>query len=315
MLLLRQESAAVIFDSTGDPTFNTTAPTGALAGSGWQYEGFWQGSFLGTAIAPQFFVTAKHVGGSVGQSFVFNGSSYLTIGMYDSPGSDLRIWEVDHAFSIYAPLYTSHDEVGKNLVVIGRGTQRGADVTLGGNLKGWSWGAGDGVERWGENQVSGIYNDIGLGSLIYATFDHGAGVNEAHLSSGDSGGGVFIEDGGTWKLAGINYGVDGYFATDSNGSSQFIAALFDTSGYYEQDSPGNWVPVSGPSAFYSTRISTNADWITSVIPEPGTWGALVGVGLAGLAAVDAFRHRKGRTKLTFFAAKRRNCSTDSRGSL
>src|SRR6185436_10644721 len=52
---------AVIFWSTSDPSYNTTAPTGALAGSGWQYEGKW-GSFLGTVIAPQYFVTAEHVG-------------------------------------------------------------------------------------------------------------------------------------------------------------------------------------------------------------------------------------------------------------
>jgi hypothetical protein len=59
---------AVILLDTGDPNFNTTAPTGELAGSGWQYEGLWV-SFLGTAVASNFFITAKHVGGSVGDTF------------------------------------------------------------------------------------------------------------------------------------------------------------------------------------------------------------------------------------------------------
>ena len=55
---------AVIFESTGNPLFNTTAPTGDLAGSGWDLQGSWLGDFLGTPIAPQFFITAKHLGGT-----------------------------------------------------------------------------------------------------------------------------------------------------------------------------------------------------------------------------------------------------------
>ena len=54
-------SRAVILFRTADPAANTTAPTGGLSGSGWQFEGLW-GSFLGTPIAPHFFLSAKHVG-------------------------------------------------------------------------------------------------------------------------------------------------------------------------------------------------------------------------------------------------------------
>src|ERR1039458_6573682 len=52
---------AIILYRTGDPAANTTEPTGTLAGSGWQYEGL-IGAFLGTAIAPHFFITAQHFG-------------------------------------------------------------------------------------------------------------------------------------------------------------------------------------------------------------------------------------------------------------
>src|SRR5438067_1547180 len=117
---------AVLFDSTSDPTFNTSAPTGALANSGWQYEGLW-GGFLGTPIAPQFFITAEHIGGTVGDTFRFAGVDYATTSVFDDPNSDLRIWQIAGAFPTYAPLYTKTDEVGKNLVVIGRGTQRGGE--------------------------------------------------------------------------------------------------------------------------------------------------------------------------------------------
>src|SRR5436190_17779127 len=67
-----EQGQAVILYGSGDPGANTSAPTGVLAGSGWQYEGQF-GLFLGTVI-----VTAKHIGGSVGQTFTFNGTDYTT---------------------------------------------------------------------------------------------------------------------------------------------------------------------------------------------------------------------------------------------
>jgi len=55
---------AVLFYATGDPTYNTLPPGGNLTNSGWQFEGLW-GGFLGTPIAPNYFIAAQHVGGSV----------------------------------------------------------------------------------------------------------------------------------------------------------------------------------------------------------------------------------------------------------
>jgi hypothetical protein len=103
---------------------------------------------------------------------------------------------------------------------------------------------------------------------LQCTFVGGAGSNECDISPGDSGGGLFIEDGGVWKLAGINYGVDGPFSNAVDGT-EFDASLLDVGGLYQEVSPGNWQFMSGaqpiPSAFYSTRISANLDWIESVI--------------------------------------------------
>src|SRR6266852_1865597 len=65
-------AVAVLFYSTADPAHNTTAPTGVLTNSGWQYQGLW-GAYLGTPIAPKYFITAAHVGGSVGDRFRFRG--------------------------------------------------------------------------------------------------------------------------------------------------------------------------------------------------------------------------------------------------
>jgi len=285
---------AVLFDSTGDPSFNTTAPGGALAGSGWQYEGSWLG-FLGTPIAPNYFISAGHIGGSVGDIFTFNGVQYTTTAMFQSPTSDLRIWQVSGTFPMFAPLYTGSDEVGKSLVVIGNGTQRGADISPGGMLKGWSWGTADGVTRWGTNVVSGIYTgNASQGDFLMAAFDHGFDLNEAHLSVGDSGGAVFIQDAmGTWQLAGINYGVDGPYALDSSGGGQFNASLFDQSGFYLQNEVGGWDAASGPGSFYATRISSNSDWILGVIPEPNVPALLLsGVAILLIAPRLASRRRK-----------------------
>jgi hypothetical protein len=261
---------AVIFESTADTNYNTTAPSGALTNSGWQYQGSW-GTYLGTPIAPQFFIVANHVGGTTNDVFLFNGLPYHPVAAFKTFDSDLTIWQVRETFPFYAPLYTSSDETNKHLVVFGRGTQRGAPVVVDGQTNGWFWGAPDGVQRWGENDIASITNlGVGVGDMLRVVFDGTGGSNECHLSDGDSSGGVFIQEDGVWKLAGINHGVDGEFSNDVDGTA-FPAALTDLRGLFQQAGPGpaDWIFIDDaqpvPSAFYSTRISANLDWIYSVI--------------------------------------------------
>jgi len=272
MWLFSTPSEAIIFESTSNVTFNTTAPTGALTNSGWQYEGFWEGSYLGTPIAPTFFLAAIHIGGSVGDALQFNGSPvlYHTVAFWDCPHSDLRVWQVAETFPSYAPLYTGSNEVGQLCVVFGRGTQRGDAVTVSSQLKGWKWGPIDGVQRWGENVVAGIATDPSLGDFLAATFDRNGTNNECTLSTGDSSGGVFIQDGSTWKLAGVNYSADGLYSLDGTTNTQFFGALVDQGGLYEANSTGGWTFVAdqipdNPGAFFSSRVSAHAAWINSVI--------------------------------------------------
>jgi len=273
---------AVLFYSTGDPNHNTNAPAGSLTNSGWQYEGLW-GNYLGTPIGPKYFITAGHVGGGLGAPFVFHGVTYTTTAVYDDPSSDLRIWRICGTFPDYAQIYTNSDEVSRSFVVLGRGTQRGAAVTTTNELfvvktNGWMWGPGDGVQRWGENTVAGTVNGdgllgSGLGVLLQATFDKTGGANECHLSVGDSAGGLFIQDGAVWKLAGINDAVDGPYNTTNTGSG-FSAAIFDERGLYKMGTAG-WVlqpdippNQAQPGSFYATRISAHVNWINSVINGP-----------------------------------------------
>jgi hypothetical protein len=270
VVLAATRAGAVLFQSTGDPNYNTSAPAGALTNSGWQYQGLWL-SFLGTPIAPQFFIVANHVGGTTNDVFLFNGLPYHPVAAFKTFDSDLTIWRVRETFPSYAPLYSSSDETNQHLVVFGRGTQRGAAVVVGGQTNGWLWGAADGVQRWGENDVAAITNlGVGVGDMLRVVFDGNGGSNECHISDGDSSGGVFIQEDGVWKLAGINHGVDGEFSNAVDGAV-FTAALTDRRGLFQQtgSGPTDWIFINGaqpvPSAFYCTRISANLDWIYNVI--------------------------------------------------
>ena len=259
---------AVIFYSTADPNYNTTAPTGLLANSGWQWTGQW-GGFQGTPISPHYFITARHVGGAVGEPFVLGDVSYTTTAFFDDTESDLRIWQVSGTFPSWAPIYRATNEVGRRLVVFGRGLTRGAEVrdSATNTLHGWKWGSGDGKMRWGQNAVVAVVNRGAWGSLLYAVFNPAGGNNVAHLAQGDSSGPVFIHDGIGWKLAGVAAIVDSAFNTTDAGEG-FNAALFDIRGLYVGKG-NNWKLISGPSpvlsGFYASRISVHTAWIDSVI--------------------------------------------------
>lgn len=268
---LLPSARAVLFYSTGNPGYNLTPPGGSLTNSGWQYIGLW-GAFVGTVIGPHHFITARHVGGQVGDPFVFQGLNYQALEFADDPATDLRVVRVCGTLpGGGAPLYTNFNELGRSLVVMGRGTQRGAEVRVGGVVKGWEWGLADGGLRWGENRVAAVVPSSTT-NYIAATFDASLGPNEAHLSIGDSGGPIFIKEGTVWKVAGINYAVDGPFNTTNEGAG-FSAALFDKGGLYDySDSSQAWVFIADqvsnlPSAFYATRIATSVPWIQGVLAQ------------------------------------------------
>jgi hypothetical protein len=279
---------AVLFYSTGNTSFNTAAPTGSLTNTGWELQGLW-GAYLGTPIAPRYFLSARHVGGAVGDPFFLRGIAYTTTAAFDDSRSDLRIWQVDKPLPAYAQLYTLTHEVGQNLVVFGRGTQRGAEVwtsTPTAKLHGWQWGPADGRLRWGQNRVTAIADGDALlgnsgapsiGELLQASFNAAGGTNEAHLSNGDSAGGIFVHDGVGWKLAGINYASEGFYSV-SKTDTPFSAALFDEGGLYRVDGTNRVLianlPSGRPGAFFATRVSVHLYWIRSFISKPLVSGSV-----------------------------------------
>jgi hypothetical protein len=249
---------------------NKTAPTGTNANSGWQWEGNWAGGFVGTPIAPHYFLSAAHLGGGVGGAIYFQGKNYTTSAAWDDPNTDLKIYKITGTFPTYAPLYTLTNETNKRAMVFGRGTGRGNAVVKNGQTKGWLWATQDKLMSWGENMVSstldgGTINGNKVGQLLKFTFNKGGLTNEGALSTGDSGGGVFINDNGKWKLAGINYLVEGPFSLTSGGP-QFNASLFDKGGLYiNGDQSIADTAADIPAAWYATRVSSRASWIKSII--------------------------------------------------
>lgn len=256
------------------------------------------GSFLGTPIAPQYFVTANHIHDAGGGIFTFNNNTGTTTTYHVALAGvqeDLAVWKITDpglTFSYFAPLYLAGNEVGRSVVTLGRGTQRGSPV--GGSassVQGWNWGAGDSLTSWGTNVVTRIINGSSFnppnlgggfgGDFLYFTFDASRGPNTGIYSGGDSGGPTFVLDtDGIYKLAGINSLVDQV----QNQAGTFLQdALFDARGYYDGGmliSDPNPVPLGS----YATRIDDHLDFITGFapVPEP-TSLVLTGLGALALA--------------------------------
>lgn len=269
-----QPAGAMVYYADG--TDNTSAPSGGYADSGWQWQGSW-GAGSGTAISSKHFLTSKHFDSGSGIFTLSDGSQYnydSAIGYIDDPTSDLRIVTIEESFSSWAPLYLNSDQQGKALVVFGRGWIRGSEVTVDSTLKGWTWSSsGSGTRRWGTNIVSGFADSD---SLLIAEFDADPSKpNEAALTSGDSGGGLFIKDGDLWKLAGVNYAVDGPFDLDNDHTSGvFSASLFDRGGLYQKiGDPDVWTYINDsgvdkPSILAASSISSHDSWIYDNIRGP-----------------------------------------------
>jgi hypothetical protein len=319
-----RDAFAVIL--TEDPGRNTSPPTADQGLAAWNLEATW-GGFLATPIDGQYFIAAQHIFSAqtaINTPITFQNQTYQIdptfnggLGYADDPGSDLRIMKIVGTFPTYAKLYNAaidgpevqaNGSGGKPITVIGRGTDRGAEVTVNGVLKGWQWGARDGATSWGQNVVSGLYGFKSPNSMLTFDFNRDGVANEGGLSVGDSSGGVFIKSGNDWKLAGINYGVDGPWSYTGDPSDPgFNADIFDARGLYYK-SNGTWTlfPTDGTPAAgagYASRISSRLDWISSVdpgvgspsgnvVPEPGTLALWV-AGMP-LLLVFGWRLRRGR---------------------
>ena len=263
----------------GQPFFNNVGAIGAASaiylGDGW-------------------VLSANHVAGSLPGSVNFSGINYATqAGSFHrlenpaySPTLTLQTDIV--VFRLSAPpalpgvgISTATPTVGSQVMMIGSGRTQDASptnwertVVTGANNDIWDADSANpniaGFQttpvqevRWGENQVDDIdfTANIGHGDVIsFSTrFDVAGLTHEAQAVSGDSGGGVFSYNGGSWELSGMMYAVSTY-ETQPGGTNTAVfgveTAIADLSAYRAQ--------------------------ILTIIPEPSTAALAM---LGGLALI------------------------------
>lgn len=259
-----------------EPAGYTTVTTDG----GWSYEGDWiasppsnTGAFLGTPIAPQWFATVSHVGGAVGNSFLYHGTYYQVIAKSpviapDTNGQGIQLWEVAGTFPTFAPMWNTNVdglENGLDAVIIGRGTDKGDPVSADDppnytQQAGWQWGAYSGTQRWGQNVVSRISGSGQASVYLQISFNAPGtgdntsnGGNEGMITDHDSGGGMFIYSPASneWKLAGLNEGLTSGPYSLTAGGPTFFGALYDTRGLYAN---GSSTPITGAQPVGATAV-------------------------------------------------------------
>ncbi len=250
-------------------------PSDYLAGGVAQYVGRF-GNYTGTPISPRHFISASHVGNAGGGTFFYrNGTAVETTYSYSfkAQDQDITIYELNAgqpSFTLWAPIYTRENEVGKPLVVLGRGRDKGPALNQAGNFIGWFWASADDfLLSHGTNTVSQAAffgSPPGfIGHYLLFTFDQAAGPTEATGALNDSTGPVFITDpaDGITKLAATISAVDGGYSGTANGP-QFSGALFDTRGLFIGPTlitGPNPIPINTYAARLSKRLTflrTNA---------------------------------------------------------
>jgi hypothetical protein len=193
---------------------NTSAPSD---GAPWDNVVGVNGS-SGVYLGAGWVLTASHVGvGSIGVgggSFAPDGNS-LRLTNSDGSGTDLILFHLTSAPPLPSvPLVTATPAAFSQIDMIGCGHIAGSAETNFGLYSGFYWSYGT-TKSWGNNKVNlgGTTTiNVGYGNLTTFVCDFtspgtlGPGSqtsDEAQVSFGDSGGGVFQKNGSLWQLVGI----------------------------------------------------------------------------------------------------------------
>jgi hypothetical protein len=258
------------FAAVGKVFTSTSAGSGTVIANGW---------WVLTAAHVVFGVPASSV------SFQIGAATYNAQNVYIYPGysgitHDIALIELNAPVVGVTPaqIYTGTNEIGKHGHSVGYGLTGTGTTGFINNTYG--------TKRAMRNVIDLIILPDGTinpnGTILLSDFDSPAGTNnslgpwgssptpldlEGMGAPGDSGGPVFILEGGVWYIAGVH---------------SFIGDLGPPAGNGQVDA--RYGDILG-----STRVSSYAGWINSVVPEPASMTALA-IGLIGLLA----RRRRSR---------------------
>ena len=204
--LFTSASLGVVEGLTDTSAFST--PGGDWEGMNWDYVGSINAGSA-VAVGSRYVLTNRHFNPNVGHTVTMEGVNYTVQEVFDAPvfdgkTPDLRMLKLDAPLPGYYEIYTGiFNKPNKNLIVVGTGYSGTIDVPS----DSYTWSTGTGRQkRWGTNEwstfqwvPSGSYNSY----CVQMNFDVGDSTYESGLASGDSGSGIFFEDGGVWKLAAV----------------------------------------------------------------------------------------------------------------
>ena len=273
-LLSAPSARALIIYGTGPTDVNNdfnkitpgTNPTGTPPnGAPWaNVVKFGANNASGVYLGHGYLLTANHAG--MVSSVEINGVTYAvdttifpptnSLQITDSNYVDLKLVKIvglppgPHVVQ-HLPLNFSTGDLNLDCTIIGWGVGKGAAITN----KGWNW-ANDTTRalRWGTNKTLSAAAAANYSGYTYealeASFNRSLGANAAEIVAGDSGGGLFQQFGGAWKLSGLN--------TIVSVQRQASASLYDAFAPYYSSPPVSPQSADSPDVAQFVRIAKYA---------------------------------------------------------
>jgi autotransporter-associated beta strand protein len=262
---------------------DSTIQTAPANGAPWDFVGELIDQFgaRGSAVylGNGYMITADHVDSDVSTVMLDGGQFTIdsTYTPYVIQGADLRIFRITQNPGLPdMPLITSGENAfNQPATIIGWGVGKGTPIPN----QGWNYGDDTTrLERWGTNTTMGSYYVDPVSGITYleTAFDSSVGGTEAQLTSGDSGGGLFIKYGNTWTLAAINDSVSGTNGEALYNENPTTPAVPDDS-YFVAASLytgliDSVIGAAGPGGLVQYWNGTAAN-VGSVVGGSGTWNA------------------------------------------
>lgn len=273
-----------------DNSVATNAPTGSWDVD-WSNVYNYQGS-SGVAVGSHWLLTAAHVADDLfSTTLTINGTNYYQQEIVfhsaandpaHSNKADLALIRYDKAFPNHYPLFTGTFPTQtfpvdrrRSAVLVGFGTTGSVfsayylDSTT-----------GNGTKRWGSNKIdnpaNANYDGQGTIGMTYneglaLMFTQGGTAYEAGVGIRDSGAGVFVNDSGTWKLAGLSttrFGgptdFTGVFAISIPAYTNWIRRVTDPAADLDGDGiPNGWEQSYGSTTGLVTTADNDLDGYTN----------------------------------------------------